>query len=269
MNLVTTLSLSQKQREEIHMLTDLCRRQDGSLLSCPEDGDEFWLLYEGGCLCKGSTLCQESSLQAFFTVYKTEDSCWECYAFTRPKARNQGYFSLLLDVVVEKSREAGEPDLCFVTDNCCKDTPGVLKHLGAEFWYEEYMMDCCLKGDGEDCRKPLSCEDSHIRILWKDKEPDYELVFFLPDQKGAPMAPAGTCRLSIQGDNACLYSLEILPALRGMGVGTRFVSNLLFLLKERGCRRLRLQVSGSNEPALRLYKKTGFRITETLSYYLY
>ena len=30
-----------------------------------------------------------------------------------------------------------------------------------------------------------------------------------------------------------------------------------------------LQVSSQNVPALELYKKTGFRITETLSYYLY
>mgnify|MGYP005804173691 FL=1 len=30
-----------------------------------------------------------------------------------------------------------------------------------------------------------------------------------------------------------------------------------------------LQVSGDNAVALRLYEKTGFRITETLSYYLY
>ena len=32
---------------------------------------------------------------------------------------------------------------------------------------------------------------------------------------------------------------------------------------------LNLQVSGQNLPAFNLYKKTGFRITETLSRYLY
>ncbi|WP_243134402.1 GNAT family N-acetyltransferase [Enterocloster asparagiformis] len=36
-----------------------------------------------------------------------------------------------------------------------------------------------------------------------------------------------------------------------------------------GISTLTLQVSGDNLPALRLYKKTGFHITETLSYYLY
>ena len=36
-----------------------------------------------------------------------------------------------------------------------------------------------------------------------------------------------------------------------------------------GIRTLTLQVSGQNLGALALYKKTGFRIRDTLSYYLY
>jgi len=39
--------------------------------------------------------------------------------------------------------------------------------------------------------------------------------------------------------------------------------------EREGIRRICLQVSGANEPALHLYRKTGFRITEALSYYLY
>ena len=46
-------------------------------------------------------------------------------------------------------------------------------------------------------------------------------------------------------------------------------SILVSSLEREGIRRICLQVSGSNEPALHLYRKTGFRITETLSYYLY
>ena len=41
------------------------------------------------------------------------------------------------------------------------------------------------------------------------------------------------------------------------------------LTPDLGLNSLTLQVSGKNLPALGLYEKTGFRIAETLSYYLY
>ena len=47
MNIVNALSLSREQIKEIHDITNLCRKQDGISLSCPNDGDDFWLLYEG------------------------------------------------------------------------------------------------------------------------------------------------------------------------------------------------------------------------------
>ena len=78
-----------------------------------------------------------------------------------------------------------------------------------------------------------------------------------------------TCRLSLNSTAAYLYSLETAPALRRRGLASCFLMQLIRYLEREGIRRICLQVSGSNEPALHLYRKTGFRITETLSYYLY
>ena len=78
-----------------------------------------------------------------------------------------------------------------------------------------------------------------------------------------------TCRLSLNSTAAYLYSLETAPALRRRGLASCFLIQLIRYLEREGIRRICLQVSGSNEPALHLYRKTGFRITETLSYYLY
>jgi ribosomal protein S18 acetylase RimI-like enzyme len=47
------------------------------------------------------------------------------------------------------------------------------------------------------------------------------------------------------------------------------LEKLFALLAAAGIKKVILQVSGDNAAALALYKKTGFRITETLSYYLY
>ena len=87
---------------------------------------------------------------------------------------------------------------------------------------------------------------------------------------------------------ALLFGLMLVVAgLQGIGLfrylGSRFLerirdtrqlgfllmSRLIYCLQKTQIRRLLLHVSGSNVPAVALYKKTGFGITETLSYYMY
>ena len=126
MKIIHTPSLSREQAHDIRTITDLCRQTDGTTLSCPGDGDHFWLLYGDG-----------SRMQAFLAVYKMDSSSWECSAFTRPDCRNQGYFHALLEQACRDSQEEGGPDLCFVTDNRCPETFKGLRHLDAEFLYDE------------------------------------------------------------------------------------------------------------------------------------
>lgn len=260
MNIIHSLSLSQKQAKDIRYLTELCHQADGCTLSCPVDGDAFWFLYEE------SQNGRHGFPAAFFAVYKVEADCWECYAFTRPDRRGRGYFSALLEEAGTYSQEEGEADLCFVTDGRCRDSLDILEHLEAEFWYNEYIMERCLEQNGRIApdktadRNQSETEDHGLdfsfRLVKKDTEWELE-------------APQGSCRLTVRGDGAFLYGLEILPELRGQGTGTRFVRGIISTLEAHGCKTLRLQVSGTNEAALRLYKKTGFVIAQTLSYYLY
>lgn len=81
-------------------------------------------------------------------------------------------------------------------------------------------------------------------------------------------SPIGTCRLICYGP-ACfyLYHVEIRPDMRGRGWGKALLDALLGQLAAGS--RIILQVSSLNAPALALYKKTGFGITETLSYYIF
>lgn len=265
MNIIHTLSLSQKQLTDIRSITGLCRQMDGCTLSCPEDGDAFWLLYdENREEAKGVTAWGETKNagqgrpEAFFAVYRIDDSCLECYAFTRPDCRRRGYFSALLHEVCAWCQESGEPELCFVTDHKCGDALEILGYLEAEFWYDEYMMERRIGRDGAECPKQPKAHAPGCNISLIKHGTEWEMA-----------APWGSCRLTLLGERAYLYGLEILPSLRGRGMGTRFVREILSILENHGCRSLRLQVSGANEAALGLYKKTGFRITQTLSYYLY
>ncbi len=86
----------------------------------------------------------------------------------------------------------------------------------------------------------------------------------------APHTLAGSCLTSpVSQDTLCIHHVEILPDLRGRGLGFLLMSRLIYCLQKTQIRRLLLHVSGSNVPAVALYKKTGFGITETLSYYMY
>lgn len=260
MNIIHSLSLSQKQLKEIRYITELCHQADGCTLSCPEDADAFWLLYEDGQNEKHSIPA------AFFAVYKVNGSCWECYAFTRPDGRGRGYFSALLEDVCTYSQEDGDPDLCFAADHRCKDVLPILSHLGAVFWYDEYIMERPLRpAGGGKAEKPGD------RILNRSKDgcPDYSFKLVKRGLEWEVTDPQASCRLTLCGDIAFLYELEIVPFLRGQGVGVRFMNEIITMLEAHGCKLLRLQVSGTNEAAMGLYKKTGFCITQTLSYYLY
>ena len=54
-------------------------------------------------------------------------------------------------------------------------------------------------------------------------------------------------------------AISLLPEYRGQGTGTRLLNGLLLLLRENGYRQASLSVQKEN-PALRLYQRTGFRI---------
>ena len=302
-NITHTTRLSRKEQEDIHRITALCRLADGLSLSCPEDGDEYWLLEE------------DTTAAAILAVYKTEETIWECYAFTHPDFRRKGYFSVLLEQVCRYSEALGEPELCFVTDNKCPAAMAVLRELEAELWNEEYMMEYDVTaagtafGDGTSA-SPASLPDMELDM---DIRPTPEGLLICARRPGDHPSPdkdgitsqdrdditarnkahstarskvhstaqdntsgtdstpdaCVTCRLSLNSTAAYLYSLETAPALRRRGLASCFLIQLIRYLEREGIRRICLQVSGSNEPALHLYRKTGFRITETLSYYLY
>ena len=74
---------------------------------------------------------------------------------------------------------------------------------------------------------------------------------------------AAWCRIMedyghIDNDTPSL-AISLLPEYRGQGTGTQLLNGLLLLLRENGYQRASLSVQKEN-PALRLYQRTGFRI---------
>jgi ribosomal-protein-alanine N-acetyltransferase len=68
----------------------------------------------------------------------------------------------------------------------------------------------------------------------------------------------GFCACWLIQDELHINTIAVSPALRGQGIGSRLISEVLALT---GVERATLEVRRSNEAALRLYEKFGFRVT--------
>lgn len=241
--------LSRRRLKQLEDLTGSCSLQEGLSLSCPSDADRFYLLQSE----KGALL---SALAAY-----TAEGFWECYAFTRPDCRNKGYFSRLLKTAQRDSlRFLGCRGLLFLTDHKSPDAEKTLKAMDAVLVRQEHAMLLKLQASASSSKE----ETLSLSFSPSGDSPDASL---LTAEARYGSHPVGSCRLCRMGETACLYSFEILPPLRGQGFGSLFLNALISQAPGLGISSLLLQVSGDNTPAMRLYEKTGFRITETLSYW--
>lgn len=270
--------LTPDQRQAILLLTEFCRKQDFLSLTYPLSEEEEVLYHY---LLTDS----QGQLLSVLALLPLDDSTLECIAFTDPRYRRRGFFSRLLSLAMEDCRD---PDLLFPVSGHCADTQAVLDALGAELFRQDLQMErdlslplsfLCPPADSRRTRACLKIHSCHLLIpddifsenaLWRLVIP--ELC------RTSPTASyiVGSCRTSpVSRNSLCLHEVEILPSMRGRGLGTVLIWQLLSFLQNGNKKwnepvgKILLHVSGDNRPAVALYKKTGFRITETLSYYWY
>jgi GNAT superfamily N-acetyltransferase len=80
----------------------------------------------------------------------------------------------------------------------------------------------------------------------------------------ADSPPAGVCQLRFRlsvwtaAEDCWLEDLFVAEPARGRGVGAALVALALERARERGCRRVELDASEANAPALALYERFGF-----------
>ena len=64
-----------------------------------------------------------------------------------------------------------------------------------------------------------------------------------------------------------IYTLNVRRDFRRMGVGKELMKALERELERRGCRKIVLEVSVENIPAINLYKSLGYRIEKRIKWY--
>lgn len=90
---------------------------------------------------------------------------------------------------------------------------------------------------------------------------DARFVLGAPDDDSPP---AGVAQVRFRfgiwwaADDCLLEDLFVLESARGSGLGRAIVGKVVELAKERGCRRIELDVNDNNDTALSLYRSWGF-----------
>lgn len=235
MSVILTASLNPSQKSQIQSFVSD---------SFPFDDADFYALFE-----------LEGKIRSAAAWLKEDEESYECCAFTAPEYRNNGYFSEMLDAAINELPE--DTAILFYTNGKCNDTNHVLEALEAELIQEEHMMEIDLK---EFAPTDVSSFNNMIPATELDLDGTKTLQY---------ENPYGIVYISVFSSYYYLYGFEIKESFRGQGHGKKFLLQVLTDLSERNPLPLRLQVSEDNVPALSLYKKAGFRITETLFCYLY
>jgi len=249
----STNLLTQKQQAGLASLAALCRQHDHTDLSYPmEDDLTHFLAY-----------LPDGTLVSCLTLIPYGDDLAECCAFTHPDFRNHGAFSCLLE---EGLAHIPDSNLLFAVSGACADTLKTLEALGAEKDSEELVMECDLTDSNgpADFNYISTSSQENPEIFSLHQSSDTEFSLYQGDTLlGTAFAEP------VSESSVCLHHVEILPAYRHQGFGTVFFTLLLPALARQGFHTALLQVAGDNAPAISLYKKTGFSVTKTLSYYFY
>ena len=159
--------------------------------------------------------------------------------------------------------------MIFPVDESCKDTIHALQAMDASFWYQEHIMELPLTQSIKTSRlkEGSSFDALSLSIASSPEETPIQCVFLLDGKQ------VGSCCLDALEHGAYFYGFEISEPYRNQGLGSACLSLFLDTYfahpNARRYKKLFLQVSGLNKPAISLYKKAGFQITESLSYYVY
>lgn len=265
MSLIHTTVLSRQQKESVRTLIEACRKAEPITLTAPsEDGLDYFLIYEN--------TPEDDRLTAFSFLFfvPQEDaspaSVYTCEytAFVHPAHRRQGYFTEMLNAALaaadrfEKEHRC-QVDFCFLTDEKSPNASAVLNAIGAEYWYSEYKLVRTLRENDKEYTAEVQIAKADAASGLYTASLDGEII--------------GTCALLPSGNETYLYAFQIKEAYQSQGHGRDFLKGMLSLIAKDSAGRsgasVSVQVSGLNYIARNLYKKTGFRETESLSYYIY
>jgi ribosomal-protein-alanine N-acetyltransferase len=98
------------------------------------------------------------------------------------------------------------------------------------------------------------------QLVWELTNSDVTRVFVLRDELGVIVA---FCLCWVIFDELHINTLAVAPVERLKGRGTLLMRHVLAETSHEGARKATLEVRASNQAALALYERLGFRVTAT------
>ncbi|MDT7886996.1 MAG: ribosomal protein S18-alanine N-acetyltransferase [Thermoproteota archaeon] len=92
----------------------------------------------------------------------------------------------------------------------------------------------------------------------------YPEFFLVAEHKGKIL---GYISATLENDHCHIYSIAVLPEFRNKGIATNLMKELLNKAKEKGIKKVVLEVKTNNLEAIKLYKKFNFEIKGIKSKY--
>ncbi len=91
------------------------------------------------------------------------------------------------------------------------------------------------------------------------------LINYCPEGESEPGVDCGTIQGLAQGRVlGSIQNVGIVPDFRGLGLGRAIVLQSLIGFRKSGMRRVYLEVTADNSPAVQLYRSLGFRLMRTM-----
>ncbi|NLE75567.1 MAG: GNAT family N-acetyltransferase [Chloroflexi bacterium] len=91
------------------------------------------------------------------------------------------------------------------------------------------------------------------------------LAWSLPASASGQAKPIGAVSYALEPDRALLVALYVLPAYQGSGVASQLVRRLCHVARQGGRLQVAVATTNDNLPALALYQRLGFRLTDLRS----
>jgi ribosomal protein S18 acetylase RimI-like enzyme len=111
----------------------------------------------------------------------------------------------------------------------------------------------------------LEAEAGQPEAFWRDRLADAERIAVIAVAGGADVGTMSAGPHHDGADDAGLYGVWVAPSARGGGAAELLLDHVIGWARDRGFRRLRLDVGDGNGRAIAFYRRCGFRPTGATS----
>ncbi|MFA5960680.1 MAG: GNAT family N-acetyltransferase [Tatlockia sp.] len=270
--------LDATQLQALMRLTKACREQDGALpslyphiLEQKRQADSNLLFYAG------------DQLVGFLSCYFFYTDACEISVLVDPLYRKQGIAKQLLEASLPLLAAKQMERLIFSTP--ATQNEAWLSHLGFVYTNSEYQMQrnsyepILLSRDRLETKKGSNADIETLctidALCFEKAQADmiarfnsildnhnYTLLIAL--QQGNPI---GKAHIRWEEDSAILSDIAIIPTHQRQGLGSELLANCINHALTCGKTRLTLDVETSNQNALKLYLRHGFKTINAVDYW--